>query len=72
MKYLAWVLFGVAALILIGSIPVSIQYWDTYGYPQSVSEWWSESWWVLVVAAVPAFAGYLVLRIARDRERHGS
>ena len=68
MKYVAWVLYGVAALILLGSIPLSISFWEIYGYPDSLSDWWSESWWVFAVAAVPAIAGYLVLRIARNRE----
>lgn len=67
MKYLAWVLFGIALLILIASIPISVGYWDVYGGPSGFGEWWSQSWWILVVAAVPAIAGYLVLRIARDR-----
>ncbi|MDH3462852.1 MAG: hypothetical protein OEM32_04415 [Acidimicrobiia bacterium] len=69
MKYLAWVLFGIAALILVLSIPFSLQYWDIYGTPNSFSEWWSDSWWVLAVAAVPAVAGFLILRIERDRSK---
>lgn len=63
-------LFGISALILVVSIPVSLSFWDTYGAPESLADWWSESWWVLAVAVVPAIAGYLVLRIARDREGH--
>ena len=67
MRYLAWTLFGLAALILLGSIPLSIGLWEVYGYPQSFSEWWNESWWVMAFAAVPAIAGFLVLRVARER-----
>lgn len=62
-------LFGIAALILVGSIPISFAYWDIYGAPEGFGEWWSQSWWILVVAAVPAIAGYLVLRIAQDRSK---
>lgn len=71
MKYLAWVLFGIAALALVGSVPMSLAYWDVYGTPASFGELWSQSWWILVVAAVLAIAGYLVLRIARNRSRSG-
>lgn len=68
MRYVAWTLFGVAALVLLGSIPLAIAIRDTYGAPAGLGEWWSQSWWVPAVAAVPALAGYLVLRIARDGE----
>ena len=69
MRYVAWVLFGLSALVLLGSIPLSLGLWEVYGYPESVSDWWNESWWVFALAAVPALAGFLVLRIARDREK---
>ena len=72
MRHVAWGLFGLSGLILLGSIPLALSFWEVYGYPQSVSDWWNESWWVFAVAAVPALAGYLVLRIARDRENRGN
>lgn len=67
MRYVARALFGISGLILIGSIPLAIQFWDIYGAPDTIAEWWNESWWVFAAAAVPAIAGYLVLRIARDK-----
>lgn len=69
---MAWVLFGIGALVLLAGVPMSLSYWDVYGTPDSFGEWWGQSWWILVVVAIPALGGYLVLRIARDRTKSRS
>lgn len=70
MRYLAWILVGIGVLTLVASIPLSFGFWEVYGPPDTFTEWWSQSWWLLAVAAVPTIAGYLVLRIAIDRQQY--
>jgi hypothetical protein len=63
MRALAWSLLGVSILVLVGGVAIAFSYTDMYG-GNGWGEAISQGWWILAVAAVPAMAGWLVLRIA--------
>jgi uncharacterized membrane protein len=65
LRILAWSLFGLALLVLVVSVFVGIAFYNEYGW-NGWGEAISQGWWILAMAAVPAIAGWLLLRIAND------
>ena len=66
MRALGWSLLALSILVLAGGVFVAIGHYNEYGW-DGWGEAISQGWWILVVAAVPAMASWLVFRIASDR-----
>ncbi len=69
MRALGWSLLGVSILVLIGGAMLGFSYTDMYGWTGWGGGAVSQGWWVLAVAAVPAIAGWLMLRIAAKAQQ---
>ena len=65
MRSLGMALLALSVVFLVGGVVLASGNADTYGW-SGLSETITQGWWVAAVAGVPALAGWLVLRIARN------
>lgn len=65
-RIIAWSMFGLAAVLLIGSVALAFSYAHTYGWPDRFAELASQQWWLAALVGWPAAVGWLLLRIAHD------